>query len=144
MFEELNCASLGVVYRDHSGQVIAALSQKIGLPRMVEMAEALAVRKAMEFARDLSLFDVILEGDCLQVKQALNALEGCNTLYGHIVNETKRLGGVLRRCSFQHVRRDRNKFAHVLARRAVSSADTDIWVEDLPVDLDDVFQSDLS
>ena len=55
MFEELNCASLGVVYRDHSGQVIAALSQKIGLPRMVEMAEALVARKAMEFARDLSL-----------------------------------------------------------------------------------------
>ena len=60
------------------------------------MAEALAARRAVEFTRDLSLFDVILKGDCLRVKQALNALGGCNTLYGHIVNETKSLGGVLR------------------------------------------------
>lgn len=32
IFEELNCAGLGVVYRDHFGQVIATLSQKVGLP----------------------------------------------------------------------------------------------------------------
>ena len=31
LFEELHCAGLGVVYRDHSCQVIAALSQRIGL-----------------------------------------------------------------------------------------------------------------
>ena len=32
LFEELHCAGLVVVYRDHSCQVIAALSQRIGLP----------------------------------------------------------------------------------------------------------------
>ena len=57
----------------------------------------------MEFARELSLFDVILKGDCLQVVRALNASGGCNTLYGHVVNETKRLGAVLRHYSYQHV-----------------------------------------
>lgn len=125
-------------------QVIATLSQKIGLPRTVEMAEALAARRAVEFTRDLSLFDVILEGDCLRVKQALNALGGCNTLYGHIVNETKKLGGVLRRRSFQRTHWDWNKLAHGLARRAVSSANTNVWAEDLPRDLDFVYQSDFS
>ncbi|KAK7859026.1 putative ribonuclease h protein [Quercus suber] len=81
LFDELDCAGLGVVYRDHSGHVIAALSQKIGLPRSVEMAEALAARRAVEFARELSLFDVIVEGDCLQVLRALSASGDCNTLY---------------------------------------------------------------
>ncbi|KAK7833845.1 hypothetical protein CFP56_025181 [Quercus suber] len=85
MMVKLDCAGLGVVYQDHSGQVIAALSQKIGLPHTVEMAEALATRQAVEFARELSPFDVILEGDCLQVVRALNASGGCNTLYGHIL-----------------------------------------------------------
>ena len=33
---------------------------------------------------------------------------------------------------------------HCLARRAVSTADIDVWIEDLPGDLDEVFQSDLS
>ncbi|KAK9999046.1 hypothetical protein SO802_018649 [Lithocarpus litseifolius] len=144
IFEELQCVGLGVVFRDHSGQVIAALSQRIGLSRTVELAEALAARRAVEFARELSLFDVILEGDCLRVVQALNASGGCNTLYGHVVNETKRLGADLRHCSYQHVCREGNKLAHCLARRAVSSADIDVWVEDLPEDLDVVLQSDLS
>ncbi|KAL0004829.1 hypothetical protein SO802_012390 [Lithocarpus litseifolius] len=144
ILEELQCVGLGVVFRDHSGQVIAALSQRIGLSRTVELAEALAARRAVEFARELSLFDVILEGDCLRVVQALNASGGCNTLYGHVVNETKRLGADLRHCSYQHVCREGNKLAHCLARRAVSSADIDVWVEDLLEDLDVVLQSDLS
>ena len=76
--------------------------------------------------------------------RALNASSGCNTLYGHIVNETNRLGAVLRHCSYQHVGQDGNKLAHCLARRAVSTIDIDVWVEDLPRDLDVVFQSDLS
>ena len=137
LFEELRCVGLGVVYRDHSGQVIAALSQRIGLPCTVEIAEALAARRAMEFARELSLFYVILEGDCLRVVQALNASGGCKTLYGHVVIETKRLGATLRHCSYQHVGRDGNKLAHCLDRRAVSTADIDVWVEDLPRDTAD-------
>jgi len=33
----------------------------------VEMAEALAGKRAAEFARELSFFDVLIEGDCLRV-----------------------------------------------------------------------------
>ena len=98
----------------------------------------------MEFARELSLFDSILEGDCLRVVQALNASGGCKTRFGHVVNETKRLGATLRHCSYQHVGWDGNKLVHCLARRIVSTVNTDVWVEDLPGDLDAVFQSDLS
>ena len=144
LFEELRYAGLGVVDRDHSSQVIDALSQRISLTYTVEMVEALAAKRAMEFAKELNLFYVILEGDCLRVVQDLNASGGCKTRYGHVVNETKRLGATLRHYSYQHVGRDGNKLAHCLARRAVSTADTDVWVEDLPGDLDTVFQSDLS
>ena len=42
-------------------------------------------------------------------------------------------------CSFLHVKRKGNRLAHALCCRAVSSADTDEWLEDLPQDLDDVF-----
>ena len=34
------------------------------------MAEALAARRAVIFAREMSLFDIIVEGDCLTVIQA--------------------------------------------------------------------------
>lgn len=45
---------------------------------------------------------------------------------------------------FQHIHQEENKLAHGLGRRTVLSADTDVWIEDLPRDLDDVFQSNLS
>ena len=41
-------------------------------------------------------------------------------------------------CRFLHVNRKGNKLAHALTRRAVLSADTNVWMEDLSWDLDDV------
>ena len=49
----------------------------------------------------------------------------------------------MRSCLFQHVRREGNRLAHCLAKKAVLSADTDVWVESLPEDVEDVFHSDL-
>ena len=68
----------------------------------------------------------------------------CNTLFGHIIDETKRIGVMLRQCQFQHVCREGNRLAHGLVRRVVLSIGTDVWVEDLLGNLDDVFQSELS
>ena len=55
----------------------------------------------------------------------------------------KRIGGTLRSCLFQQVRHEGNRLAHCLAKKAVLSADTDVWVESLPEDVEDVFHSDL-
>ena len=85
----------------------------------------------------------IFEGDCLRIVQALKKTGSCKTLFVHVVEETKRLGCTLRFCQFQHVRREGNRLAHGLARRVVLFADTNIWVEEMPSDLEDVFQSDL-
>ena len=42
---------------------------------------------------------------------------------------------------FQHVW-EGNRLAHSLAKNAVLSADTDVWIKTLPEDVEDVFQSD--
>ena len=131
-----------MVFCDHTGQVIVALSRKIPLVQTVELAEALVARRAVGFALELSLFSVELEGDCSRVISALNALKSCNTLFGHVTDECRRVSTSLRFCKFQHVRREGNRLAHALARRAVLSAGTDVWIESLPSDLEDVFQSD--
>ena len=67
IFDSLGYAGLGVVIRDSAGQIIATLSQKIGLPHSVETAEALAALRVVVFAKELSVFKVIMEGDCLKV-----------------------------------------------------------------------------
>ena len=58
-------------------------------------------------------------------------------------HESKRIEGTLSSCLFQHVQHEGNRLAHCLAKKAILSADTDVWVESLPEDVEDVFHSDL-
>ncbi|KAK9999726.1 hypothetical protein SO802_019329 [Lithocarpus litseifolius] len=136
--------SIRVVIRDCNGNIIGALSQKIVLPQSIENAEASAASRAVTFARELSLFKVIFKGDCLRIIKAINTKELCHTLFDHIIEEIWSLTPSLMTCNFQHVKREGNKLAHALARRAVVFADTDVWVEELLVDLDDVINLDLA
>lgn len=92
------------------------------------MVEALVARRAVVFARELSVFEAHIEGDCHCVIQALQASDRCYTLYGYIIDETKRLGSLLRRCQFQHVKRDGNRLAHGLTRRAILAAGIDVYL----------------
>ena len=128
-----------MVVRDNSGNIMGALSQKIYRPQFVEHAEALAARRVVILVKELMLFQVCFEGDCQRVIQAINAPGACRTLFGHIIEEIHYFSSSLVSCSFIHVQRKGNKLAHALARRAVLSANTDVWVEELPNDLDYVF-----
>ena len=120
-----------MVVQDSSSNIMGALSQKISRPQFVEHAEALAARRAVILVKELMLFQVCFEGDCQRVIQAINApLVSC-------------FSSSLVSCSFIHVRREGNKLAHALARRALLFVDTNVWVEELPNDLDNVFRSDL-
>ena len=67
-----------------------------------------------------------MEGDCLCVVQALKALNQYNTLYENVIEDTRSQGLTLQHCQFQHVRREGNKLAHALVRRAILTADTDV------------------
>ena len=110
----------------------------------METTEALAALRTVVFAKELSVFKVVVEGDCLKVVQALKARERCTTLYGTVIEDARNQGASMQACHFQHVRREGNKLAHALARRVVSSVDFDLWVEELPSDLEDVFLPDFS
>ena len=121
MFESLGYADIEVVVRNHRREVIAALSQKIELCQAVELAEAQAAYRAVKLAQEMSFFGVHVEGDCLVVIQALKAQARCNTLYGHVIEDTRRLGAALQFCQFQHIRQ-----AYVLAKRGALYADTNV------------------
>ena len=79
----------------------------------------------------------------MRVVQALNGHGRCLTMFGHVVEETRRLGSYLEFCSCHHVKWEGNKLAHSLAPRKVLSVDKDVWVEELPKDLDAIFKGDL-
>ena len=138
VFGDQVSAGIGVVIRDWEGQIIAALSQKVRFPGFVDLVEALAACRAISFAKELSIHQLVIEGDSLRVIQAINGIRPVRTMYGHVIDDIRFLSSSIS-CSFLHVKRKGNRLAHALARRAVSTADTDVWLEDLPQDLDDVF-----
>ena len=86
LFESSGCVGIGVAVRDSDGEIIAALSQRIPLPHSVMLAEALAAHRAVVFMQEMSLYKVMVEGDCLRLVST-----GCNTLYGIVIEETHRL-----------------------------------------------------
>ena len=144
VFMDRSLVGLGIVIRDESGLIIVALSQKIPLPSSMELVEALAARRALIFAQEISIFKAEVEGDSLKVIQALNNPKPNRTQIGHIICDIQILGVGMQSCTFNHTRRGGNRLAHSLAKRVVLAADTDMWLEELPQDLVDIFQFDLS
>ena len=71
IFKAQKAAGVGVLIRDCHGQVIAALSKRINAPLGPLETEAKAVEAGVQFARDIGIQDVILEGDSLTVVNAL-------------------------------------------------------------------------
>ena len=109
----------------------------------MDAVEALACNRAVTFAKELCPFSVIVEGDSKRVVQAITNTRENLTMFGHVIKEIQGSCSSFTRISFQHVRREGNKLAHALVHRAVVSANTDVWVEELLTNLEDVFQMDL-
>ena len=105
IFENFGRAGLGVVVRDVEGMVIAALSQNIQLPSSVDSVEALAARCAIILAQEISLTQVVVEGDSLKVIAAINNPKQSRTQWGHIIEDIKKASLCLQACSFCHVSR---------------------------------------
>ena len=70
------------------------------MPYSVETVEALAALCVVVFAKELSVFKVIVEGDCLKVVQALKARECCNTLFGNVIEDAHLQGASMQACHF--------------------------------------------
>ena len=71
LFSKENRAGIGVVIRNEAGLVLASLSQQIPLPTTVSEVETLAGRRALEFAAEIGVNKVILEGDSSILIKAL-------------------------------------------------------------------------
>nr|POE82621.1 hypothetical protein CFP56_67106 [Quercus suber] len=84
VFQSSNEVGIEMVIRDHRGETIGSLSLCIPLPPTVAEVEALACRRAVLFAKELCLHEVLFEGD-LQI--VINPLADgrVEPIYGHII-----------------------------------------------------------
>ena len=132
VFRDSNSAGLGVVVRDSMGEVLASLAENIPLPQTVADVEAAAARRAIMFARELSLSRVILEGDSEIINRAIQAEEQSLASYGNLIEEIKLQAESFLSFRSSHVKRNRNSVAHSLARHARHVSGLVVWMEEVP------------
>ena len=106
--------------------------------------EVLVAWKALELTIELGFDNITFEGDS---EVLINSLaKGGNSLahYGYFIADIYVLMTQFLSLSLSHVRRHYNSLAHALARRASSTPDLSIWMEEIPLDLNSVYMVDLS
>uniref|UniRef100_A0A2N9GI95 Reverse transcriptase domain-containing protein n=1 Tax=Fagus sylvatica TaxID=28930 RepID=A0A2N9GI95_FAGSY len=135
IFRNTNEAGLGVIIRNARGAVMGSMCQRVPFPHSIEAVEASAARCAIQFAKDLGFPEIELEGDSKIVVDALLFSGPCTTFYGHIIEDIKLIARGLSSVHFQHVKRDGNNLAHLLAKRARLNESLEVWLESVPPEL---------
>ena len=106
--------------------------------------EASAARTAVNLVLELGFKEVDIEGDSLEIINALLQNSPCFTLYGHLITDTNIIAQNLNSFQFMHVKRDGNIVAHSLAKRAHHCEPFEVWMESVPPDLRNILSSDFS
>ena len=121
-FNEQGKAGIGVVIRNSEGAVMASLSQQAPLPATVAQVEALAARRAIEFALEVGITQAIIKGDSDIIFKGLTSPGLSLALHGHLIHDVKQLANAFTNINFTHVRRPGNTVGHGLARRGNKDA----------------------
>ena len=119
-FAEEKCSGLGIIVRDKEGLVIASMATRVPQQLQLIEIEALVANKALEFAREMDISDVVLEGDSLLVMTALNSKNPGLAPFGLMIQDSLSLSSDFSKLSYSHTKREGNTVAHNLAKLAVN------------------------
>jgi ribonuclease HI len=108
----------GVVARDHTGAFILSCSEGSEVMPMPEVAEALAVRRALSIAKDHDFVKIVLYSDCLSLIQRISSRSRDRSEIGAMITNINSMASDLESCSFKFSGRKYNVVAHKLARSA--------------------------
>ena len=118
VFQDKGEAGLGVIARDARGLPMASLVQRIKYPMLMEAVEALAAKRAIQFAFEIGIREGEFEGDSSTIVNALTNGEQCDAVFGLFLEDALTISSRLTSCKFLHVKRQGNSVAHALARYA--------------------------
>lgn len=131
---------IGIIFRDHESVVVGGYYGRVANVTSPDLVEAYAGRLACEMARELQLFPIVLESDCLNlVKATQSDME--DSAFGMIVEDIKQDLLSLNSSFFSHVFRESNLVAHKLARLALSCSSPSRWVGAPPGELQGLLAS---
>jgi ribonuclease HI len=143
MNKHTSLVGLGMVARVSGGNVLGAKRLSIFLSIDAYTAEQLAASYAVIFYLEVGFFDIIVEGDALQVIKDINSSPHFLSRNGHLIEGIKQEMQQFRSCSLVHVPRTCNEATHCLAKSVVECYCDDIWLEETPPCIVDVVVKDL-
>ena len=111
------------------------MSEKISLPYSVVDREALACRRAVIFALELSITETKVEGDSTMFIDFINSKGCCTVGYGHIIEDSRLAMLDFGFIYFSHAKRSGNSIAHHLVKKVKGLLKPLFWLEEVPADI---------
>ena len=97
--------------------------------------EALACQRAVQFALEIGLNQVVIEGDSVTVIKALKNGSGQFASYGNVLDDIRSQSVGFQYVEFSYTSHVCNSVADALAKKAKSVVGFQVWLEDLPDDI---------
>jgi len=121
---------VGVIARDAEGFLLASMCATLPFITDPIVIEARAIWKTVIFYGDLRLQWVNIEGDALEILQALRKEESCWSLYRQLIMDTQSRFNNFRSWYVWHIRREANEAVHCLAKVDFHQYLDQAWKED--------------
>ena len=120
-----------VIIRDEYGSVIATLCKALPSHFTAEWTEYLALEQGVLSAQELNLSHVVFESDASSVILVVSQGNFGGPM-GHFAQSIRSARSFFSCCLFQHVKRDYNRAAHVLAQAAKCNHFSHLWMGVIP------------
>ncbi|XP_074374476.1 uncharacterized protein LOC141714880 [Apium graveolens] len=118
IMEHQGVSGIGLIARDHAGNLILARTRCIVEIMNPTLAEAIAVKEALSWAKELPGANFVIESDCLVVVQLIRSATPMRSRIGQIIEECRRSLQELNNVKLYFVKRSANMSAHELAHVA--------------------------
>jgi ribonuclease HI len=119
---------VGVIARDSTGQVLASMCTTMPFITDPTVAEAVAAWRAVQFCIEHDFQDIFLEGDALEIVQALHQDTPNRSRYGQLIEDTRDCLNSRHSWVVSHIRRGANEAAHRLAQAALHQSLDQSWL----------------
>lgn len=135
---------IGLVIKDSSGNVYATASHVVDFLTNTIVEESMAALKAVEFCKNMGLDRIMVEGDSLQVVNAINK-PGLNWgKYGHIVADIHEALRYFQMWKLCHTPREANSAAYMFAKEGIHFASDSVWFDCYPIIIRKIVISEIS
>ena len=133
-----------MVIRDHTGAVIASLTQLTAPALQPIEIEAIAAARALEFGQEIGITEAVLEGDSELIINSLKVGGQSIASVEPLLQDAIVFSNCYSKLLYSHCRREGNRLTHNLARYSINVSNYVVWMEEVPNPLFTVVQQDVT